>query len=131
MRILPLRRALPGVFGLDLASLLPAYFLQLLPLWAMLALYDGVPVNAAEISIFLFWQALLATLRLGVYLMIGALVVQAILSWVSPWSPLAHPAAQLTRPMLAPIQRFLPPLGNVDLSPWVVILLLQLILILL
>ena len=37
-----------------------------------------------------------ATLRLAVYLMIGALIVQAVLSWISPWSPLAQPVGQLT-----------------------------------
>ncbi len=129
--VLPLRRLLPGIFGLDLASLLPAYLLQLLPLLAALSFYGGLSANAPEALIFFCWQALRATLRLAVYLMIGALIVQAVLSWISPWSPLAQPVGQLTQPLLRPVQRFLPPLGNVDLSPLVVILALQLVLVLL
>ena len=76
----------------------------------------------------LFWHGLLSTLRLSIYLLIGALLVQAVLSWISPYSPLSQPVAQLTRPVLRPIQRFLPPIGGVDLSPLIAIVLAQLLL---
>ena len=65
----------------------------------------------------------MATLRLAIYLMIGALVVQAVLSWINPYSPYAQPVSQFTRPLLAPLQRFIPPLGMIDLSPLIAILL--------
>ena len=128
--VLPLRRVLPGVFGLDMASLLPAYLLQAALLTAVIALggvlYSGTP--AMLIGVVLA-QALRAMLRLGVYLMIGALILQAVLSWINPRSPISLPLGQLTRPLLGPIRRFLPPLGTVDLSPLVAILFLQLLLI--
>ena len=128
--VLPLRRALPGMFGLDLASLLPAYALQCLVLLVVLLLGGGFfAVDAASLTFLLLWQALRATLRLAIYLLIGALIVQALLSWISPWSPLGQPLRQLTQPLLRPIQRWLPPLGGVDLSPLAAILLLQLLLI--
>lgn len=126
----PLRRIVPSVFGLDLASLLPAYLLQVLLLAALIGLRGGLYLNVPEMLIgFLFGQALLATLRLSVYLMIGALIVQAVLSWVNPYSPLGQPVSQFTRPLLDPLRRFIPPLGMIDLTPLVAILLLQLILI--
>jgi YggT family protein len=76
----------------------------------------------------LLWRGLLATLRFSLYLLIGALLVQAVLSWVSPYSPLSQPVSQLTRPILRPIQRFVPPIGAIDLSPLVAIVLAQLLL---
>ena len=52
-----------------------------------------------------------------------------MLSWVNPYSPLGPVVHQFTRPLLAPIQRFVPPIANIDLSPLVAILALQLVLI--
>nr|MCU0811462.1 YggT family protein [Thiobacillaceae bacterium] len=60
--------------------------------------------------------------------LIGALLVQAILSWVSPYSPLSQPLSQLTRPVLRPIQRVVPLVGTIDLSPLIAIVLAQLVL---
>lgn len=126
----PLRRIFPGLFGLDLASLVPAYLLQVLLLLAVLLLRGGFEALAFEKVLgLIFWQGAIATLRLSIYLLIGALFLQAVLSWVSPYSPLGQPVAQLTRPFLRPIQRLLPPIANIDLSPLVAILLAQLVLI--
>ncbi len=128
--VMPLRRVVPGVFGLDLATLLPAYLLQVLLLWAVLALRGGLELLTVEsLLALIFWQAALATLRISIYLLIGALFLQAILSWVNPHSQLGPPVAQLTRPFLNPIQRFVPPIANIDLSPLIAILLAQLVLI--
>ena len=60
---------------------------------------------------------------------IGTLIAQAILSWVRPHSPLMPVASQLTRPFTAPIQRLVPPVANIDLSPLIAIVLAQLVLI--
>lgn len=68
-------------------------------------------------------------MRLSIYLLIGALFLQAVLSWVNPYSPLGQPVAQLTRPFLRPIQRVIPPIAAIDLSPLIAILLAQLVLI--
>jgi YggT family protein len=126
----PLRKVFPGLFGLDLASLVPAYLLQVLLVLAVFSLRGTLEVLAPEKMLFLiFWQAALATLRLSIYLLIGALFLQAVLSWVSPYSPLGQPVAQLTRPFLRPIQRVVPPIAAIDLSPLIAILLAQLVLI--
>ncbi len=126
----PLRKVFPGLFGLDLASLLPAYLLQILLLLAVFSLRGALELMPAEqILVLIFWQAALATLRLSIYLLIGALFLQAVLSWVSPYSPLGQPVAQLTRPFLRPIQRVVPPIAGIDLSPLIAILLAQLVLI--
>jgi len=57
------------------------------------------------------------------------LIVQAVLSWFVPYSTAAPLLDALTRPFLRPIRRLVPPLANVDLSPLVLIVLLQVLLI--
>ncbi|MBL8397494.1 MAG: YggT family protein [Candidatus Accumulibacter sp.] len=125
----PLRRVMPGLWGLDLASLLPVFVLQAVLIFASVSLHAGIDVWTQGASgLLLLWRALLATLRLSLYLLIGAMIVQAVLSWISPYSPLSQPLGQLTGPFLRPIQRLLPPVGSIDLSPLIVIVLAQLLL---
>ena len=45
--------------------------------------------TAATIALMIVWFALRALLRLVIYIMIGALILQAVLSWINPYSPLA------------------------------------------
>jgi len=111
----PLRKVLPGWYGIDLASLLPAYLLQVSFVLAVWLLRGGAEGWAVETWLpLLLWRGLLATLRLSIYLLIGALLVQAVLSWVSPYSPLSQPLSQLTGPVLRPIQRVVPLVGTID-----------------
>lgn len=124
--IKPLRRIVPGVGGFDWASLLAALALQLL-LAVLLVAISGrdLSSDAETIALMALWFSLRSLLRLAVYILIGALILQAVLSWINPYSPLAAPAHQLTRPLLDPIRRIVPPISGIDLSPLVAILLLQ------
>ncbi len=126
----PLRRIIPGIGGFDWASLFAALILQLL-LAGLLIGAAGQPLVAdnATLGLMVGWFAVRGLLRLAVYIMIGALILQAVLSWINPYSPLAAPTYQLTRPLLDPIRRILPTISGIDLSPLVVILLLQALLI--
>jgi len=67
-------------------------------------------------------------IRISVYLLMSALVAQAILSWVNPYTPLAPLLAAITHRFLQPLQRILPLIGNVDLSPLVLLVICQIIL---
>lgn len=60
-----------------------------------------------------------------IYGCMGLLFISVIFSWVNPTAQLAPFFAALAAPILRPIQRFLPPFGNVDLSPIVAFLALQ------
>jgi YggT family protein len=129
--ILPLRRVIPGIRGYDFASLAAAYLAELLALLVSLFVANGSMLNLLPIEsilVFLLWGALVGLLRLVVFLFIGVLIVQAVLSWVNPYSPIARPLAQLTGPILDPIRRVIPPIAGVDLSPLVVLLIAQLLL---
>lgn len=55
-------------------------------------------------------------------------IVSVILSWfMSPYHPLREALDRLVDPMLMPIRRFVPPLGGLDFSPMILILLIELV----
>jgi YggT family protein len=74
--------------------------------------------------------ALVKLLALSIYILIGAVFLQAILSWVNPRTPLAPVLGALTGPFLRPVQKLVPPIANVDLSPLIVFFLCELALML-
>ena len=128
----PLRRIIPAWRSFDLASLVPAYLLQVV--WAALVYYLAprfLLLDQASLAIFLSWHALLGLIRQALNLLFYALILQAILSWVNPQSPLATPLHQLTRFCLDPIRRIVPPISGIDLSPLIALLAIQALLMLL
>ncbi len=55
-------------------------------------------------------------------------IVYAVLSYfMAPYHPVRRRVDSWVDPLLAPIRRVVPPLGNVDLSPLIFLLLLQLL----
>jgi YggT family protein len=123
--VLPLRKIVPGLFGLDLASLLLAWLVQTLFMSVVIGA-SGVHggATAAGFGIALV-SGLIETLRLAIYLAMGVIIMSAVLSWVNPYSPIAPLFSQLAEPMLRPFRRLIPPIGGVDLSPIAALLLLQ------
>jgi YggT family protein len=128
--IRPLRRIIPGLFGIDLASVLAAWLTQCL-LFAVMASLTGFGVLAFGGLLAVAWGALLAVLKLFIYLLMGVVILAALMSWLSPYSPAAPLFNGLAAPLLAPVRRVVPIFGGLDLSPLVVILLLQVVLIVL
>jgi len=128
----PLRRVVPGLFGLDMASLLPAWILQTLFVFIELTL-RGVPLGGGPGGILLgLWGlGLLELVRLAIYLVFAVVLVSAVLSWVSPHAPAASLFHGLAAPFLRPFRRLIPLVANVDLSPLVLLLVLQIVLIVL
>jgi YggT family protein len=125
--VLPARRVIPGLWGLDLATLLLAWITLVVEMLLMLLVKGAVPDSGAAAGMVLL-MAVVMLLRLAIYLAIGAILLQVILSWVNPDSPMTPLVSTLTRPLLRPISRVVPPIGMVDLSPLVALLLLQLVL---
>ena len=127
----PVRRIVPGLWGLDLATLLLAWLVQFIELFLILELRGfelGPDAGRALLAIALLAVVNLA--RLMLYIVIGVVIVQAVLSWINPYSPIAPLLNALTRPLLRPFQRVIPPVANVDLSPLFVIIACQLLLML-
>jgi YggT family protein len=125
--VLPLRRFVPGLFGLDMASLLPAWVAQMLLATLELVLL-GAPASVLS-GIPLF--GLIDLARMAVYLIFAIVLIAAVLSWVGSQMPSAFSVfADLARPFLRPFRRLIPPLGGIDLSPLVLLLVLQIVLLL-
>ena len=128
--VLPIRRLVPGMFGLDLASLLLAWLVEALHLFLLYLLAGpGYAGSAGAVAGMLFSLALLELLRYSLYLLIGVVLIQAVISWINPYAPLAPLFNALAAPFLRPFRRLIPPIGNVDLSPLFVLLAAQLLLI--
>ncbi|MEW6678636.1 MAG: YggT family protein [Pseudomonadota bacterium] len=126
----PARRFIPGLFGLDWASLVLLILAETLSVLAVAALM-GYPFGVAGLQVMpgFLLLAVAAALRLALYVLMGLILLQAILSWVNPFSPLAPVFYALSRPVLAPFQKFIPPVGGVDLSPLAALVVIQLLLI--
>lgn len=124
--VLRARRFIPSLRNLDSATLLLAFCCEMiyqslsLPLqglaYANFSLPGLLALSAVEM------------VKLSVYFLMIALLAQAILSWVSPHTPLAPLLAAITQRFLRPLQRILPLAGNVDLSPLLLLVLCQIIL---
>ena len=128
----PMRKLLPGFGGYDWASLVVAWLLQVLWLATLAAL--GPSLNALLTATGAGLIAVIAVIELvkaALWIVIVAVFVQALLSWIAPDGPLAGVLNALTFPLLAPVRRVVPPIGGaLDLSPLIVIVLAQLILML-
>lgn len=118
--VLPLRRVVPAWGRWDLASLVAACLLELtqfLSLWLLLG-GAGPWLSVPVLAVF-------GLLRLVISGLTGLVIVYAVLSWVPSHSAVTDLIERLCTPPLRPIRRWLPLVGGVDLSPLVLLLLLQ------
>ncbi len=126
----PLRRVLPGYKGLDASTLACAWIAQFAWLLALSALMGPAALNGTS-ALTLALLAMVELVKVAVWIVIIAVIVQAVLSWVAPDGPLSGLLNALTFRFLTPIRRAVPPLaGTLDLSPLIVIVLAQLLLML-
>jgi len=122
--VLPARRVIPGLAGLDLATLLLAWLVQALALWAQAAIIGSEPTLTAIAAV-----AGVDLVRFSLYILVFAVFVQVAMSWINPDAPLAPLFDLVTRPFLRPLRRYVPPVGRVDLSPLVLLVILYVLLI--
>lgn len=118
----PLRRVLPGFLGWDWASLVSALLIQVG--------LTGLPMALTPVT-FSLSNRLLVVLTLGalgvfqtlISLMMALVVIMTLLCWMAPHAPAYRILTTLTEPFLRPFRRFLPYVAGVDLSPFVFVLL--------
>lgn len=125
----PLRRVIPGVLGLDWACLVLALAVEFIVVTSGYWL-DGFPFALAGARVWpvLFGLAAVRLVSLAVYLIIGLTLVRAVLSWVNTSSPLMPVVYELSEPFLRPLRRVVPLVANIDLTPLVLFILCQLVL---
>jgi YggT family protein len=124
--VMPARRVIPGLAGLDLPTLLLAWVLQGLGLWIQ-AEIRGIDTGLLGLAL----VSLIDLVRYSLYILVAAVIIQVVFSWMNPYTPVAPVLDALTRPFLRPLRRWLPPIANFDLTPLVLVVIAQVVLIVL
>nr|VFK00254.1 MAG: YggT family protein [Candidatus Kentron sp. LFY] len=120
-----LRRFIPGLWGLDLASVILLLILQSVEVWIVFAIL-GKGANPFGILI----VSVARLLGLAIHIFMFSTIAHVIMSWLNPhvYNPMIGLLYSLTEPLLGPVRRVIAPIGGLDVSPIVVIVGLQLLL---
>lgn len=121
--VLPLRRIIPAFGRWDMASLWAAGLLQLIQYFVLWLLADGWN-QLATLPIL----ALHGVMRMVLIGLIFLLIFYALLSWFQSNPGLHQLMRSLCDPLLRPVQRVVPLVGGIDLSPVILIVALQMVL---
>ena len=123
-----IRRIVPGYKGQDWSSVILIFLLKTVEIMLLSLMTSGSIPPLIGIAVLSVAQIL----YLIVYIFIIAVFIQVILSWVNPgaYNPATVILYLLTEPLLRPARNLLPPISGLDLSPLVVFIILQLIVIL-
>jgi YggT family protein len=120
--VLPLRQVIPSWSAWDLSSLAGAWLIKLAQVSLLWLLSGGHAPG-----LLLPWFSLLSLVQLVVSGLSALVLVYAVMSWVSPQSPLNDLVTRLVDPVLRPFRRVVPLVGGIDLSPLVLLLALQMV----
>ena len=124
--VMRVRRFVPGLAGLDLSSLLLAWVIQVLGTWIDAAMRGVEPGLVGLVLV-----AFVDLVRYSLYILVAAVIVEVVFSWINPGTPVAPVFSAVTRPFLRPLRRYVPPVGQFDLTPLVLVVLIQVLLIVL
>jgi YggT family protein len=121
--VAPMRRVLPAMGGFDTASVVLA-LLVVIAKFVILSLIAGAAISISTILL----VSVVSVVKEAGVLLFWMLILRAILSWVSQGhNPIEMVMGQLTEPLLAPIRRIIPPIGGLDLSLLVMMIILNFI----
>lgn len=111
--LLPLRKIIPGLWGVDMASVVFALLFHGLMIVALGLLHGGL----YNIFSVLFW-ALIGTVLFVCYIYLILFFVVMIASFAAPYSrnPGLMLVGQIVEPILAPFRKIIPPTGGFDFS---------------
>jgi len=123
--VLPLRKIIPGIRGIDWACIFAAWLSALVYVVLMVVVGGGDPMVLMPIGLVI---ALLAMIKWALYLLLWATLLMALLSWINPNSPSMGILMQLTAPFLDPLRRVMPHMGGFDFSPLVLLVIVQILL---
>ena len=116
----PMRKIIPGIGGIDWASIIAVYLLMMLE-FVLIGLLPRFSIPTPQGLLVL---ALAESLSLLLNVFLFSIIIQAIISWVNPgsYNPIVGLLHQLTAPVLNPVRRIIPPFSGLDLSPMVAII---------
>jgi YggT family protein len=120
--VMPLRRILPRSSVIDLASVVTLLALECAATWLLTTLLGIVPtIDAFALYV------LLRLVSLTLWFYSVSILIYVILSWVGQagYSPMAMILSRFNEPILRPVRRILPPIAGLDLSPLLVLIAIQ------
>jgi YggT family protein len=115
-----LRRFIPSVGKIDTSSLVLMLLLQYIAL-----ILKSLVIGIKFLPLAMLYLSVIELINMVFNVFIFAIIILAILSWVStPYhhNPIAPVLEQLTRPVMKPARRILPPMGGIDLSPMLAVI---------
>lgn len=125
----PARRVIPGWGGMDLSTLILAWLLECVIITSVYMVQGyNFDANIGTASGAMGLLGIVEIIKMTLYIVLLAIIMQAVLSWVNPHSPLAPLLDSFTRPFLTVFRKRIPPIANVDLSPLFVLIIIQLLL---
>lgn len=112
--LIPLRRVIPGLWGVDIAAIVLAILFHWLVMQILLFVIGGGFITPLLIVPWSIVGVLLNIITIYVF----AGLVLMIVSFVAPFSanPVVLLVKQLLTPLMAPIQRYVPSAGGLDFS---------------
>ena len=123
--LIPLRRIVPGIGGIDTASIVLVLLFQMLVISLKLLLLGGGLAN----PLFLLALSTVMILDLVLKIYFWSLIIMIVASWIAPGS--GNPALmlinQIVEPIMQPFRKVLPPMGGLDLSPIFAFLVIQIL----
>lgn len=120
--LIPLRKIIPGFGGIDFASIIVMFLLQMIELILIIMIRTGAFPNILGLMVLAIGKLLV----LFLYVYIVGIFIIAILSWLAPHaqSPVLSLLYQIVNPLLSKFRRFIPPVSGLDLSAFFAIIVL-------
>jgi YggT family protein len=120
--VVPLRRFVPAIGRIDTATVLIAFTIEYLLILLLLTLSRVTP-QFVPIAVTAILD--LAVLSLNMFFFV--ILIKIIMSWVAPhnYNPVTAMLTTLSEPILRPFRRLIPPIGGLDVSPILAIVLMQ------
>ena len=126
--ILPLRKILPATRTIDWASIVAAILCAIVFVMLMVLVSGVDPAGLVALLPTLLVVAIITVIKWALNLIIWVTILMALLSWLNPQSPAMPILYQITAPFLEPLRRVLPRLGRIDLSPILLFVIVQVLL---
>jgi YggT family protein len=122
-----LRKFIPGLFGIDLASIILLVALAVVKIYLIYAIAGMTPRISGVLLL-----SVGEVIQLGIYVFIFSMLIRVVLSWIQPggYNPVLGLINHLTEPLMAPARRIIPVFGGLDISPMLVFIFLYLTLML-
>jgi YggT family protein len=126
--VVPARRVLPSVAGLDAPTFVVLFVLEVVVTFVLLRL---AALSQSAIGVFaasslnvvdVLFYSVLRLISLTLLLYIGATFIYVLLSWFGDRgrNPMAALLGDVVEPVLRPVRRVLPPVSGLDIAPLIV-----------